>query len=163
MSLVQETIIRRSRFGDIIMENAQLIFERNFSGRRDEYNDKGERYFKVVIPDAQLAQELAEEGWNIKVWVPKDPDEAPVHHLQVFVRFDKFPPKVNMITGNRGNLLGEENIANLDRADIKTIDIIINPSRWEKNKRSGIKAYLKEGFFVIEESPFADKYPDISW
>ena len=146
MSLVQETIIRRSRFGDIIMENAELIFERNFSGRREEYNEKGERYFKVVIPDAQLAQDLAEEGWNIKVWVPKDPDATPVHHLQVFVRFDRFPPKVHMITG-----------------DIKNVDITINPSRWEKHNRSGIKAYLKEGYFVIEESPFAHKYPDSEW
>lgn len=163
MSLTQETIIRRSRFGDIIMENAELIFERNFSGRSGEYNEKGERYFKVVIPDAQLAQELAEEGWNIKVWVPKDPDATPVHHLQVFVRFDIYPPKVHMITGDRGNLLGEDEIANLDGADIKNVDITINPSRWEKNRRSGIKAYLKEGYFVIEESPYAAKYAGVQW
>ena len=163
MPLVQETIIRRSRFGDIIMENAELIFERNFSGRREEYNERGERYFKVVIPDAQLAQELAEEGWNIKVWVPKDPDATPVHHLQVFVRFDRFPPKVHMITGDKDKLLGEDLIANLDGADIKAVDITINPSRWEKNRRSGIKAYLKEGYFVIEESPFAAKYPNSEW
>ena len=163
MSLVKETVIRRSRFGDLIIENAQLIFRRNFEGRKEQYNEKGDRIFQVIIPDAQIAQELAEEGWNVKLWVSKDPDEAPVHYLKVFVRFDRKPPEVNMVTGNRKVKLNEETVGNLDYADIMSIDLTINPSRWESYNGSGIKAYLKEGWFVIEESPFEDKYADIPW
>ena len=151
MSRVYNTVIRRDRFNNIIIDDAEIIF-RNFSGERDR---NGHHTFSVVIPDAELAQELAEEGWNVKIWTSGD---EPVHHIPVRIRFDRIPPKIITIT-KRKNKLNEDEIRTLDEAEIKNIDLTISPSRWD----GGIKAYLKEGWFTIEEGFFEDKYADIPW
>lgn len=39
----------------IVMENARLIF-RNFEGREEQYNRKGDRNFGLVIEDAEVVR-----------------------------------------------------------------------------------------------------------
>jgi hypothetical protein len=152
MAKVYNTKIMRDRWNNIIIDDAEIIF-RNFSGAKDK---QGKHTFNVVIPDAELAQELAEEGWNVKIWVSGDSE--PVHHIPVEARFDIYPPEVITITEKK-NRLDENDIGSLDKAEIKMVDLTIRPSRWD----GGIKAYLKEGWFTIEEGHFKAKYADIPW
>lgn len=143
------------------IENAHIIF-RNFAGREGQYNHDRLKSFSVVIDNEQMVDELTADGWNIKPFVPKGEDDPePIYHLPVAVSWKNIPPKIVMITGGVKTFLDEESVECLDYADIRSIDLIINPSYWNKHGEEGIKAYLKTMYVVIEEDEFAAKYENL--
>ncbi len=154
--------MERKFINDLKIENARII-KKNFSGEASKYNRKGDRNFLVVFDDADTALALAEDGWNIKQFAAREDDEdEPAHYLSVSVAFGKYPPEIYMITNKAKRLMTEETIANLDVADIANVDLIIRPYCWEVEDKDGIKtgvkAYAKAMYVVINEDDFAQKY-----
>lgn len=150
--------LEKKKIDDIIMENAKIIFK-NFAGRGDQYNREGDRNFCVVIDDEEVAQKLAEDGWNIKIRQPREEGDEPFYRLQVKVNYHSdFPPKVYTVTRKTKTLMDEDTIGSLDFAIIKNVDLVISPYQWEVNGKSGIKAYLKTMYATLEEDVFAAKY-----
>lgn len=144
---------------NITIEGARLVF-RNFSGAEGKYNRAGDRNFTVFL-DANDAEQMAKDGWNVKYLQPRDDQEEPQAILSVAVSYKGRPPKIMMVTSKGKTPVGEDMVDILDWAEIKTADLIINPYEWEVNGKTGIKAYLKSLYIVLEEDELDRKYIDV--
>jgi len=144
----------------INIEGASVGF-RNFEGREGMYNKEGDRSF-VVFLDNEMADDLSRQGWNVKY--PKDNDNINPEEddrnpfIQVTVGFEYYPANVFLISNEKVNRLSEEEVSMLDWAEIEHVDLVIRPYTWSVNGSSGIKAYLKSGYFTIVTDAFAEKY-----
>ena len=149
-----------SNVNNINIEGATIIWK-NFSGERDRFNP-GKRGFSVVIDDAVMADELRQEGWNIKerpLQEGADPSEQE-WTLPVKLNMNRYT-QVWLIVGNHKTLLDENTVAQLDVVDIIDCDISIRPYEWEMSGRTGITAYVDCTYVTIRENKFAEKYADL--
>ena len=148
----------------ITLRNANVLYK-NFSGAEQTYNDKGNRNFCVELPE-NLALQMQEDGWNIKMTHPKDPEEEPRYYVQVAVAFrkrdgepvlPKFRPKVYRVDSRKNvSLLSEDTIDELDEDDIVSVNVKI---RGREHTPGKIKAYAKIVYATVDEDdPFASEY-----
>ena len=147
---------------NIYFENAHIIFK-NFSGRETRYQKQGGvRSFSVLIDDPDMAQKLADDGWNVRILRPRNEGDEPNHCLDVTINYNFWrKPEIYMICDGHKTRLDEEDIDMLDGADIITSDIVVRPRQWDDNGTPRIKAYLQELYVTIQRSRFAAKYADM--
>ena len=145
---------------NINIEGANIIWK-NFSGERDKFNP-GKRGFSVVIDDAVMADELKQEGWNVKERpLQEGADQSEQEWtLPVKLNMNRYT-QVWLIVGNHKTLLNEDTVAQLDVVDIVNCDISIRPFEWEMRGRTGITAYVDLMYVTIRENKFAEKYADL--
>ena len=140
---------------DILQSDDARIVYRNFSGTGSKFNHEGDRNFAVVIPDQDMADELVNRGWNVKIKPPRDEDDAPFMFLPVKIKFNERGPKVYLQSGEKTVELDEEGIDCLDDVDILGVDLDIRPYDWEVNGKQGRTAYLQSIHVVQEIDRFA--------
>lgn len=140
---------------DILQIDDARIIYRNFAGRGDKYNREGDRNFAVVIPDEEMAAQLTDLGWNVKIKPPREDGDAPFMYLPVKVKFNDRGPNVYLKTGDRQNKLDEESVGLLDNIDIIGVDLDIRPYDWSVNGKEGRTAYLQSIRVVQDVDRFA--------
>lgn len=139
-----------------MVEDARLIFK-NFKGQEGQYNKEGDMNFAVVL-DEKTAEQMLKDGWNVRYSTPREEGDEPEPYISIGVKFNKYPPRIVMITSTARTNLHEDTVEVLDYADIRTCDLVANASHWEVNGKSGIKAYLKTMFVTVEEDALERKY-----
>ncbi len=141
-------------------QDIEAIIFRNFSGKPDKFHPNGQmpNFWVVLNPDK--AAELGSMGMNIRERENQNGDME--YRLQVFVRFDNFPPTVYKICGDVQLRLDEDTIVDLDRDEIEKVDLSISPYHYEMNGREGIKAYLSKGYFTIVEDRLDKVYRELN-
>lgn len=151
---------KEARLPIVNIEDAHIFF-RNFAGKPTKFNKQGGvRTFCVEIESNITAKEMKAAGWNIKYTKPHDPEDDPKPYLEIKVSYNVFPPKIALI-GSKGTIesyITEEEVEMLDWVEIGKIDLVINPSRWEKGGDKGVKGYLKSAYVTTIKDAFEEKY-----
>lgn len=145
---------------DILQIDDARIIYKNFAGKGDKFNREGDRNFAVVIPDEELANELVDRGWNVRIKPPREDDEIPFMYLPVKVKFNDRGPNIYLRTGRNQIRLTEETVSCVDHMDILGVDLDIRPYDWEVNGKTGRTAYLQSMLVIQDVDRFADVYAD---
>lgn len=150
---------------NVVHEDAKLMF-RNFAGREETYNAAGDRNF-VMFLESSKAEEMKEEGWNVKHLRAREEDDEPQAYLPVAVSYKNRPPKIVVITSKARTVLGEQDLPMLDYAEMKKADIMLSPYNWTMyegtpREAKGVKAYLKSAYITLDEDPLELMYAEDS-
>lgn len=144
-----------------MLEGKGITFK-NFTGRPDRYNKDGKRSFAIQL-DEDEAHALAEQGWNVKFPKNDDGERRYSPTLQVAVNYSgQYPPIIYQVMGDRMVALNEDTVGALDAMTVAKVDVVINPSQWDVNGETGIKAYLHKLYATIEVDAFDAKYADLT-
>ena len=139
------------------MKNAE-IFMRNFTGRAGKYTPEGTRTFMLRLPN-DVAEELADDGWNVSYLRPREEGDLPTPALNVTVNFKYFrPPEIYKVVGHTKTLLTEDTVSILDNADIIKVDLRVRPRVWGDSNKGGIKAYLEKMYVTVQEDDLDSDY-----
>ena len=147
------------RIPDLTIRNAVLMY-RNFSGAAKRYNAAGLRNFHVKL-DLETAKMLSSDGWNVKYEEPRDPDDDPTAHMKVNFSFEKYPPRIVLISGRNGEhktVLDAQTVSLVDSADIIKVDLVLSGTRWEKGTDHGIKTWLRKAFITLSPDDLESEY-----
>lgn len=141
------------------IDDAKIIY-RNFAGVGSKFNREGDRNFAVLIEDEALAEQLTNDGWNVKIKMPRDEDDSPFMYLPVKVKFNERGPSAYLKIGRNMTRLDEESIACLDKINILSVDLDIRPFDWEVNGKVGRTAYLQAIRVTQDVDRFAENIED---
>ena len=141
------------------IDDARIIY-RNFSGEASQFNRAGDRNFSVLIEDEQIANELRDHGWNVKIKQAREEGDTPFMHLPVKVKFNDRGPSVYLVSGSNRVKLDEETIGMLDNIDILGADLDIRPFDWEVNGKAGRAAYLQSICVTQDIDRFAQRFEE---
>ena len=148
----------------VSIEDTNFIWTTNFSGdpERDNYGSSA-RKANIIIPDAELAEALIDEGFNVKMTRPMDGDEVvfvPKYFVNINVNYDsKWPPRIYLVSGdNEPVLLDEQSVGMLDQISVENVNVVLNKYY---NDRVGRRSFYVKTMYVeqgLDDDPFASRY-----
>lgn len=158
-------MIRTAQNGiDLEIDNA-YIFSKNFKGAKridrktnKVVNAEGTRGFCVRIDNVEVAQQMLNDGWNVRI-NPSDTGDEPFCFFPVEARFNNYPPTIYMVSGGKAILMDVDHIHQLDERRFSKVNLVIHPRRYQNDDGEWkIKAFLSEGWFYIQQSRFAEEW-----
>lgn len=148
--------------GVLQIDDAKFYW-RNFAGAATQYQREGNRDFAIIIPNQEIADELAADGWNIKV---KEGDDGrdPLFYLQVKVDYnekDKIGPDIYLVSGKSKHKLDMSEVKRIDRIRVAGADMDIRPHDWTMpNGKSGRTARLNAIWVTQDTNRFAERFAE---
>lgn len=153
-----------SRIQNFRIEGAEILRGqfRNFAGAPDKYNkDGGKRYFNVIVDD-EMAQDLAEDGWGVKILEPREDGDVARHYLKVNVKCND-RTEINRITRGRKMRLNEDTLEMLDTDRIEFADMTVRAYEYEPGKISAwldaLNAYVATSNLGVREDWGVEERP----
>lgn len=146
----------------VIVENGKFIFDTNFAGdpKKDRFGSD-ERKANLVIPDIDLARELIDDGFNVRLTKPRVGEEEGFV-LRYFVKVklnykSTWPPKVYLVTDeDKSVLLDEESVACLDDIWVDRVNAVLN--RYEGPNGKSLYVKSMEVYQKVDDDPISAKY-----
>lgn len=146
----------------VIVENGKFIFDTNFAGdpKKDCFGSD-ERKANLVIPDIDLARELIDDGFNIRLTKPRVGEEegfVPRYFVKVKLNYKStWPPKVYLVTDeDKSVLLDEESVACLDDIWVDRVNAVLN--RYEGPNGKSLYVKSMEVYQKVDDDPISAKY-----
>ena len=138
--------------GDLTVEGAGIIYK-NFSGNPTSFNPSGGKpTFALVIPQ-ELADDLVNEGWNVKEKQPQEEGDESMFYTEIVVNMaSQYPPRIHLLTksGNNETMVDitEDTLHELDDNALTDIVLTIHPYLHGRANAKGstVKGYLKSMF-----------------
>ena len=146
----------------VILENGKFIFDTNFAGdpKKDRFGSD-ERKANLVIPDIDLARELIDDGFNVRLTKPRVGEEegfVPRYFVKVKLNYKStWPPKVYLVTDeDKSVLLDEESVACLDDIWVDRVNAVLN--RYEGPNGKSLYVKSMEVYQKVDDDPISAKY-----
>lgn len=146
----------------VIVENGKFMFDTNFAGdpKKDRFGSD-ERKANLVIPDIDLARELIDDGFNIRLTKPRVGEEegfVPRYFVKVKLNYKStWPPKVYLVTDeDKSVLLDEESVACLDDIWVDRVNAVLN--RYEGPNGKSLYVKSMEVYQKVDDDPISAKY-----
>ena len=151
----------------VFLENTRFIYRTNFAGLPDEKYGSTTRYGNILIPDPEIAQELADEGFSVKETRPKAGEEEgfePKYYIKAILNYDSEvaqlrPPKVYLVEGKRDpELLDADNVGIIDNIYVLNVKATLEKSyskRYDKRLLYVKVMYVEHD---MEDDPWGDTY-----
>lgn len=120
-----------------------------------------ERKANLVIPDIDLARELIDDGFNIRLTKPRVGEEegfVPRYFVKVKLNYKStWPPKVYLVTDeDKSVLLDEESVACLDDIWVDRVNAVLN--RYEGPNGKSLYVKSMEVYQKVDDDPISAKY-----
>lgn len=160
--------LRRKEKVTVIFRDTAIIFK-NIKGEERKYNRAGERNFSIMVGE-DVANQLKEQGWNVKPLRRQEEDDEQLYHLKVKVSYANQPPQIWLVSnidpdtglGRNRTMLGENLVGMLDDLDYTRIDLVIQAYDWNVSGNTGRTAYLRSMYFTMYEDELAMEYSNVA-
>ena len=145
------------------IKDCKTLFN-NFKGRATRYNPEGSRNFNIRIDDPAIAQELANDGFNVKLLNKLDEDAPDAWALKITVRYNRdhpeYNPQIKEVFDDRSAMLDETNVHCLDDMTISKAIVEFRAFVYDDVAHK-CSAYLNRAKFWVIDDWFSED-PDSS-
>lgn len=156
------------RTPNLTLEHVKIA-KKNFRGiNHNGYNAQNKKTFWVILdPERFDIQAMQAQGWNVReIYRDEEHQDEPVmYRLEVEMKWDRKPPTITQVIKEDGKIrkvpLTEKAAECLDTSKVtEAILEIGHGSTYSINGKTGIKAYLRRGYFETEVDPWDKYYAD---
>ena len=151
----------------VFLENTRFIYRTNFAGLPDEKYGSTTRYGNIIIPDPLIAEDLMEEGYDVKQTRPKEGEEegfVPKYYVKALLNYDSEvaqlrPPKVYLVEGNREpELLDPDSVGLIDNIYILNVKATLEKSYSKRYDRYLLYVKVMYVEHDMEDDPWGEGY-----